>query len=639
MDVSVERGLVSVTGPNGAGKTTLLRAVAYALTGMVDGDWGDQSSLQKDGEAVPGYVEVVCACAGESPMTIRRSCTPSTKVPDTVTVDGKVVAQRRKTVDEYLEARFGVPLRLLFQTVWGRQGQLSLLLCSPAAYVSSFLAQVFDTRRLEKLRERLKEAVDTVPLHPADVKARCEAIRELLRKMPEELEAASSEVSSLEGELDAAEADMKKLDGVSGATYTESRRGEELAEASRKLEELKALLDALTAVPEGVEVQTLPLDRAVELKKFADDTVKALEAESGSLSDRIAERDSGFAVLDGQIKAAEDRLDSESDRLYAGHAGCCELCGAPLEDYAAYSRNAVRMVTGFGSEKEWEDARKKELDELRRRRDELEADTGKLVARREEIEGRELPQAQSDSTLCGLAVLKAKRMDLLSARGETEERIAELKAVPTVPDDLYNRREELRDRLLEVSRRLTDARVLYNDARTRERMLKEALERREVEAKLADRDGEVRAVLCEIRDMMSQQRGQARYMKGRIADFNARLSECMEMTGLPFRLRLDENRRVFVYDQDGYEHPAAHLSGAQRSMSALAIQMAMMQTVSRHLALYMVDEPAEALDPSNKRVMADMLGRLAGMEGSMLIVTRDLELIAQCGSNIEVGAG
>ena len=56
-DVPVEGGLTAVCGRNGMGKTSFLRALAYGLTGLVDGSWGTQQNLQKDGTVDPGWGE------------------------------------------------------------------------------------------------------------------------------------------------------------------------------------------------------------------------------------------------------------------------------------------------------------------------------------------------------------------------------------------------------------------------------------------------------------------------------------------------------------------------------------------------------------------------------------------------------
>lgn len=91
------------------------------------------------------------------------------------------------------------------------------------------------------------------------------------------------------------------------------------------------------------------------------------------------------------------------------------------------------------------------------------------------------------------------------------------------------------------------------------------------------------------------------------------------------------------------EHPACHLSGAQQSMSALALQMALFEAMRPNLNLYLIDEPAEALDEENKLVMADMFSRMTRMlpsvDGTMLIVTRDRPIVEACENVVDVTSG
>lgn len=152
LDVDVSPGLTAVTGRNGSGKTTLLRAVAYALTGMVDGGWGTQQSLQKDGTVTVGYAEVGFT-DGVDAYAVRRFSTSSVKFPDTLSANGKIIHSGRKKVNSFMDEVFGMPCQLMFQMCWGRQGELASLLRATPAMVSSFLSMLFDTRSLDRLRE------------------------------------------------------------------------------------------------------------------------------------------------------------------------------------------------------------------------------------------------------------------------------------------------------------------------------------------------------------------------------------------------------------------------------------------------------------------------------------------------------
>lgn len=71
LTTDIKPGLTAVIGRNGSGKTSLLRALVYGLTGLVDGSWGSQQSLQKDGSVVVGSVEVDFTDGSET-YTVKR---------------------------------------------------------------------------------------------------------------------------------------------------------------------------------------------------------------------------------------------------------------------------------------------------------------------------------------------------------------------------------------------------------------------------------------------------------------------------------------------------------------------------------------------------------------------------------------
>ena len=178
-----ERNYHDSIGRNGSGKTSLLRALVYGLTGLVDGSWGSQQSLQKDGSVVVGSVEVDFTDGSET-YTVKRCAAASPKFPDVVfDSKGNTLAQRRQKVNDYMETVFGMPCPLMFQVCWGRQGELASLLKATPATVSTFLSQVFDTKQLEKIREKLKLQLDTIAQFPSSCGDSLQADKEALEAL------------------------------------------------------------------------------------------------------------------------------------------------------------------------------------------------------------------------------------------------------------------------------------------------------------------------------------------------------------------------------------------------------------------------------------------------------------------------
>ena len=154
-------------------------------------------------------------------------------------------------------------------------------------------------------------------------------------------------------------------------------------------------------------------------------------------------------------------------------------------------------------------------------------------------------------------------------------------------------------------------------------------------------NAEVRNVFTELRDIFSQRRAQTRYLRGKIEELNQRIAMYMDSAKMPFQLYLNETSHIFEYTTEGgFVHPASRLSGAQRNISAVVLQMSILDVVSPRMNLFLVDEPSEALDPDNKLIQAEMFSKLStqmpDIDGTMLIVTRDEQLIDSCNNNIKV---
>jgi len=72
------------------------------------------------------------------------------------------------------------------------------------------------------------------------------------------------------------------------------------------------------------------------------------------------------------------------------------------------------------------------------------------------------------------------------------------------------------------------------------------------------------------------------------------------------------------------------------------LQMALVEVIKPNINLFLFDEPSEALDVENKIVMSDLFRRmnrlLPSIGGTMLIVSRDEQLIESCENIIDVTA-
>ena len=653
-DVSV--GLNAITGRNGDGKSNLLRALAYGLTGMVDGTWGSQQDLQKDGTADPGYV-IVKFTDGISQYSVRRFSTSGTKFQDSLQSctngEWKTLAVRRQAVNRQMEEFFGIPIVLMFQIMWGRQGELDHLLTAPAAYVNSFLTAVFDTGKLEKLRTHIKNALDTVAQLPADSVQNAESKRRELAELESE-EKLSSDLTITQNRLDELNGIISGYeDAISGRPGTQELERQKESNMLRihsvdsRLAQLTQVLQDAPQKP-GINEK----DLAIYIEKCRDHGIhlnrdlRDLENRSFYLQRSLERFDTATTGKQEELDALIARIDSEiSDR--------CELCGHQLsaDEKALYTANKIRMISGCDSIEALREKYAAEIRKLHEDRTACETELAEIPNKIAEFKSN-IEKAQQE--LQAADVLRAVWTKYNACRTTAEE----FARLQKESEELHAKKDEL-DKIVPVSEedmqklnaaraevvRLHSVQVEQSSKLARVKQAREMLIRMVEDAeKAADQyqiNTEARNLLNELRDIFSQRRAQSRYLRSRIAELNERIAVYMSSARMPFQLYLNDTTHVFEYSTAaGYVHPASRLSGAQRSISAVVLQMSILDVVAPRMNLFLVDEPSEALDPENKIIQAGMFAQLStqmpDIDGTMLIVTRDEQLIDSCNNNIKV---
>lgn len=650
-DVPIEGGLTAVCGRNGMGKTSFLRALAYGLTGLVDGSWGTQQNLQKDGTADPGWVEV--HITGSDNLVIRRFSTSSTKFPDRVlrTVNGVVseVAVRRKEVDRYMNTVFGIPVALMFQIMWGRQGRLDDLLTSPPALVNTFLASVFDTKRLDKIREKLKLQIDTIANVPSD----SVELLERYKKERDQLPDLDQLRKSLDEEKVLLDNIKKELSHATSIKSTGMSKSELENLKQKHAEFIRYSEEWLGANP----VTETPLKPAIPLEDIIDSIASTTDQING-IKASIMAKENDIKQLTYEVQAYSASLDDLRTKhveildKMSTHDTVCRLCKGHIVDHDSYDMERWMLLTGYPTRASYEAAFTSSehdlFDAIKQRKAAIESSKELIV----QLEQSSKPQ---EELLGNLSLLKEQYEEYITWENTNDmrkmhedrirtakETLLKLQDVFPLDDDIEDRIRELTSRaesqtrtVDECSKRLfkTEADLAYYDR---------SIQDYEKAAQVYRINSEAKHALVTIRDILSQGRAQARYMRSKIQQLNTRISAYMEQTGMPFSLYLNENTHVFEYKTSGgFVHPASHLSGAQKSISSVVLQMAMLSVIGPQMNLFLVDEPSEALDDENKIVMADLFQRLnnllPSMDGVMLIVTRDTLIIESCENVINVG--
>ena len=638
LTTDIKPGLTAVIGRNGSGKTSLLRALVYGLTGLVDGSWGSQQSLQKDGSVVVGSVEVDFTDGNET-YTVKRCAAASPKFPDVVfDSKGNTLAQRRQKVNDYMETVFGMPCPLMFQVCWGRQGELASLLKATPATVSTFLSQVFDTKQLEKIREKLKLQLDTIAQFPSSCGDSLQADKEALEALlPESqlqttvdaLSAAHTKAAnSLQQLL------LKRSNAINKEDYESAKQALEtrLAGLQQALAELNFATSP--AKPED-SLQSLQAQLSEAERKHSKLTQSSL-----TCSFNLKEIEGKLEATNKELEQTRQQWKTFTEQVKQAETHTCMFCGGEVTNHEAYKKAMLKFAFScddFAKSETAQQEKEQALQQQIQLQEETKASLKSLMA--ETAAGLEA----AETTKLDLAekINSALYWKLTNDIEDVKHSLDTLGGTPVLDDELAAAISSAEDEVQSISAKLNEARNNLIETRASRTMLERAIEASSKLVKQAEINTEARRVLSFIRDALSQPRAQARYLRTRIERLNLELARYLTLTGMPFSLKLDPDSRTFVFTTpEGVQHPASHLSGAQQAMSAVALQMALFAVMQPNLNLYLIDEPTESLDDGNKATMADMFAKMQAMlpsvEGTMLIVTRDEPVIASCGNTIEI---
>ena len=660
IDVPISTGLMAVCGRNGSGKSTLLRGLMYGLTGLVDGSWGTQQNLQKDGCAIPGYVVVTLHDdMTNSDLIIKRYAVSGAKFADSVQEfkDGqyKEVAVRRKTVDAYLGDMYGVSVSLLFQLCWGRQGQLDLLLTSPAAYVSTFLSSIFNTKYLDTLRDKLKLAIDQIAVM-ADPSAK-------IQSNNEEIATLEASLKSLEADMAPLEEKVEKLTRLQ--TQLQTADAEKALEDTKKIASLKAeyetysgLLDELVGKMQFTGAQKIlakldrPLDEQLQEAKGNEavfkETIAGLNSQRAEITAAIQEAKNEQYDL-ATVRNRKKDIKRTMENLAWDEQDRCAMCGNKIPDKKAYIAAMCKALM-IGEAVEDMMHIDEQIAEAEQSIAEYDAKLENLNKQLKETDVQISDFTDSlhslQETIGEITFLIEDSEKEKTYREKAEAAKAELDkyAKTEISAAISSRIKEVIEQLKEATLLLTGLEKQHASLDSKIEVLKQMNEMLEKEQAQHDTNTSARRMLITLRDAFSQQRAQARYFASKTGELNQRLQSFMEITGMPFSLRLDTDTRVFTYTSEGgFTHPTAHLSGAQKNISAVALQMALVEVIRPNINLFLFDEPSESLDVENKIVMADLFRRmnrlLPSIGGTMLIVSRDEQLIESCENTININQG
>jgi ABC-type ATPase involved in cell division len=391
---------------------------------------------------------------------------------------------------------------------------------------------------------------------------------------------------------------------------------------------------------------------------------KDLAAELHSIEISLNQITNDYRLKDSQYQSALKQVDQQKEHLehveqtYSEKLArlnepstICHLCKGTIVDTEAYELNKVRMITGLDSREAFERAHLEDVRLLQKGITDWEARanalneelsglfkrTDELVKYQEDIKQKFTYATEYEAWENHMQRVQSYKDQIAQLQGHLKQ----LEDNPPATEDLHVVYKQQQSILQSYKTNRAKLIAEINDLKAGRAMHEMSLEENTKLAHQYEVNKEARQVLVKLRDVFSQHRVQARYLKSKISELNDKIAEFLRLTDMPFSLTLNEDTHVFEYvTAEGFTHPAAHLSGAQKNISAVVLQMAIFEVVQPNINLFLVDEPSESLDDENKIIMADLFQRmnrmLPAIEGTMMIVSRDMQLIDSCENVLNV---
>lgn len=648
----------AVTGKNACGKTNFLQLNMYGLLGIVNKSWGSQKDFNRTGTK-DGYVEVhLFDTESGRDIYVRRHFTAGTKNPDRLWYmdtghDPDIMG--RDTVDAVLEGMYGVPIRILFDLLYMRQGMTNWLLTSSATSIYTFMNSIFDTSKFKKIREVLMDAANSIALYEVDA-PRIEYLRstisQLESKTYEDVSVHEEHLNSLRESLGSISSNCisrhEKMDKMSALM-------DSLSKQRSKVAEIQASIDNIGGDP----APWLTDEHYRFIDAFAN-IKQDLAARKAALDGKHAVSSQMGSVLMSLHKSLESlrydigTLEGELAVYTSGHS--CAFCGAVIHDHSKYHAAVSDAIIG---------KRKDRLDsQCRTLESDIESNGREYKAMLDDIENLKYQISEIDNYVSSSEDTRSTINDAIAKRQKwetakstigitidalhsaqvmqkhLEDEMEKLNNTPVMEDDVDQTRRALqaqiseKERLISAvnSQKIADTTML-NSCRSELATRLDAQKKNDVSQNMFNR-------IMRIREGASNKRIPARYLADKVDMLNGELEAYCRMAGMPVILFLDKDDFMFRFTDGSDVRPAGQLSGAQQTLCSTILQLALVRVVGPRLGVIQMDEPTVFLDPVNRSKLLTLFESLSSVlsaSGTITIVpTHDTDLITACNDRVEL---
>jgi exonuclease SbcC len=626
LEVAFPSGMTLLRGRNGSGKSTMLAGLFFALAGDHPEEGKTKASLLAWG-ARKGWVEVDFEAEGKA-YKVRRALDAAAASLE----GGEAKITGAKNVDAAVADLLGMDRDSLLLAAFMSQRDSTDILTATESKRLREWARLAGFKHAERVRERLRAASAEIPPRQ-DMAQRLEALRASLADNEKRTAAVEASLAPLAETAAAAKA--------AALVYIPSgiKASEKALRIAENAISLEKTLVGLMALPPRAEVKPPP-DAGLRAKAAAWSRAYELagaiaEAEQGlkAMPEAAAvERELATARQEAEAETVRSGLSAVRSGLKAGMT--CPVCDSILAadpgqilSIGSNHRAAARRLESELA------ARRKADDRLAG----LRADFDKSAAMAAGFDKVAYDAAMTAAEGAALAARGNKARDELEAEVvRLHEAGLRLKDIAAVPDDTP-------DPAL-LRKAADDASIILIEAKSELRHLQSlkamlVLELSEIEAWEALRAVEdaQRSFLEGSRAALAPDAAPRAAAAALAAPLAQAVSAQLFMMGAPFSLSITselEPRAV----KDGRNVSPRDLSGGQRAMLAVAVRLALVETLAGGVPFLVLDEPTPHLDEPNREALAAALtatrDSLAASGIQMIVCSHEQELLPAADAEI-----